>query len=115
MNGPSQETLRAFATADGEARHAVMAVLTAARLERGLTQDDIAALMGCPVQLVMDLDAGASGSVRLWAVQRYARSLGGRATVTVEFGDPAEQCAVGTAVTSAGLGDHRVYDDTTIP
>lgn len=84
---PSFDDLVAHAEADATTRHNVVVALTAARVRAGVTQERVAQRMGCPGRLVADVESGAV-DVRLSTLQRYARAVGARILVDVEFGGP---------------------------
>lgn len=57
--------------------------LIAARARAGLTQSDVAALMGTTQSVIARLEAGKRAP-SLRTVQRYAKAVGGRAVVRIE-------------------------------
>jgi DNA-binding XRE family transcriptional regulator len=59
--------------------------LAQARKSRGLTQRDVAAVMGVSIARVSQIERGEASSVDV--LERYAGAVGGRLRVVIDFGD----------------------------
>lgn len=63
--------------------HAAVLQLKAIRLERGLSQDDVAKLMGTQQSAISEIEAFATEPM-LTTISRYARAVGARVRIHVD-------------------------------
>jgi ribosome-binding protein aMBF1 (putative translation factor) len=75
------------ADADWEARRALAAALSAKRAEVGLSQTEVAALMGTSQSAVARLESG-DADLRLSTLERYAAALGQRLDIRLSVRPP---------------------------
>lgn len=73
--------------ADGEARRALASALSAKRAEMGLSQTEVAALMGTSQSAVARLESGEA-DLRLSTLERYAAALGQRLDIRLSVRPP---------------------------